>query len=88
MQRPLVLERKIELRLELSLELFAILIQPVKKSVVLHSLTYVKQRKNHHFQQKTVVLMVGVAGFEPTASWTRTKRDTKLRHTPISTLLL
>ena len=26
--------------------------------------------------------MVGVAGFEPTASWTRTKRDTKLRHTP------
>ncbi len=27
--------------------------------------------------------MVGVAGFEPAASWTRTKRDTKLRHTPI-----
>ena len=26
--------------------------------------------------------MVGVAGFEPAASWTRTKRDTKLRHTP------
>ena len=26
--------------------------------------------------------LVGVAGFEPTASWTRTKRDTKLRHTP------
>ena len=25
--------------------------------------------------------MVRVAGFEPTASWTRTKRDTKLRHT-------
>ena len=23
-----------------------------------------------------------MAGFEPTASWTRTKRDTKLRHTP------
>ena len=26
--------------------------------------------------------MVGVAGFEPAASWSRTKRDTKLRHTP------
>ena len=25
--------------------------------------------------------MVRVAGFEPTVSWTRTKRDTKLRHT-------
>ena len=28
--------------------------------------------------------LVGVWGFEPQASWTRTKRDTKLRHTPIS----
>ena len=28
--------------------------------------------------------MVGVSGFEPEASWTRTKRDTKLRHTPIA----
>ena len=28
--------------------------------------------------------LVGVSGFEPEASWTRTKRDTKLRHTPIS----
>ncbi len=26
--------------------------------------------------------VVGVSGFEPEASWTRTKRDTKLRHTP------
>jgi hypothetical protein len=31
---------------------------------------------------KTV--LVGVAGFEPTASSSRTKRATKLRHTPIS----
>ena len=31
--------------------------------------------------------MVGVAGFEPAASWTRTKRDTKLRHTPIAYVL-
>ncbi len=32
--------------------------------------------------------MVGVPGFEPGASWTRTKRDTKLRHTPKVHLLL
>ena len=31
--------------------------------------------------------MVGVSGFEPEASWTRTKRDTKLRHTPIVYIL-
>ena len=28
------------------------------------------------------VIMVGVTGLEPMASWSRTKRDTKLRHTP------
>ena len=33
------------------------------------------------------LFMVGVSGFEPEASWTRTKRDTKLRHTPIAKLL-
>jgi hypothetical protein len=27
--------------------------------------------------------LVGVAGFEPTASSSRTKRATKLRHTPL-----
>ena len=32
--------------------------------------------------------MVGVSGFEPEASWTRTKRDTKLRHTPISLVII
>lgn len=32
-------------------------------------------------------LMVGVSGFEPEASWTRTKRDTKLRHTPLTLVL-
>ena len=32
--------------------------------------------------------MVGVSGFEPEASWTRTKRDTKLRHTPISLYII
>ena len=34
--------------------------------------------------QKRLFLLVGVSGFEPEASWTRTKRDTKLRHTPIA----
>ena len=29
------------------------------------------------------LVLVGVSGFEPEASWTRTKRDTKLRHTPL-----
>ena len=29
--------------------------------------------------------MVGVTGFEPAASWSRTKRSTKLSHTPIAT---
>ena len=29
-------------------------------------------------------VLVGVAGFEPTASSSRTKRATKLRHTPLS----
>ena len=32
--------------------------------------------------------MVGVSGFEPEASWTRTKRDTKLRHTPIDQIII
>ena len=31
--------------------------------------------------------LVGVTGFEPMASWTRTKRDTKLRHTPKAKIL-
>ena len=47
--------------------------------------------KNNRFWNfyapKTVVLLVGVSGFEPEASWTRTKRDTKLRHTPIAKIL-
>lgn len=37
--------------------------------------------------QKTAVFLVGVSGFEPEVSWTRTKRDTKLRHTPKSHIL-
>ena len=32
--------------------------------------------------------VVGVPGFEPGASWTRTKRDTKLRHTPKISIII
>ena len=32
--------------------------------------------------------MVGASGFEPEASWTRTKRDTKLRHAPIDQIII
>ena len=46
------------------------------------------ENKNAEYHQQTfsdpfmILRMVGVAGFEPAASWTRTMRDTKLRHTP------
>ena len=33
------------------------------------------------------IFLVGVSGFEPEASWTRTKRDTNLRHTPSAYVL-
>ncbi len=32
--------------------------------------------------------MVGVAGLEPAASWSRTMRDTKLRHTPLAVTII
>ena len=31
--------------------------------------------------------MVGATGLEPAASWSRTKRDTKLRHAPLVSML-
>ncbi len=31
---------------------------------------------------KALVLVVGATGFEPAASWSRTKRATKLRYAP------
>ncbi len=34
-----------------------------------------------------VFILVEVSGFEPEVSWTRTKRDTKLRHTSIAHVL-
>lgn len=40
------------------------------------------KRKNHlHFAMQ-MVKSVEVAGFEPAAFWSRTKRATKLRYTP------
>ena len=41
-------------------------------------------KKNGDHVYVVTGILVGVSGFEPEASWTRTKRDTKLRHTPIT----
>ena len=45
------------------------------------------QKKNEDRPDGQSSFLVGVSGFEPEASWTRTKRDTKLRHTPIANVL-
>ena len=42
---------------------------------------YKTQQKTTRFHLKSVVLRVEVAGFEPAAFWSRTKRATKLRYT-------
>ena len=44
----------------------------MKKASVLNSLSNAVR----------TLAMVGAEGFEPSASWTRTMRDTKLRHAP------
>ena len=44
-------------------------------------------QKEERVHKHPLFFLVGVSGFEPEASWTRTKRDTKLRHTPIAKLL-
>ena len=41
-----------------------------------------KKRKAPELYSSKAFRVVGVAGLEPAASWSRTKRDTKLRHTP------
>ena len=41
-----------------------------------------KSLKSLHSQQFQGFFVVGAEGFEPSASWTRTMRDTKLRHAP------
>lgn len=50
-------------------------------------LTKENSRFHNFYAVKTAVFLVGVSGFEPEVSWTRTKRDTKLRHTPKSHIL-
>ena len=54
---------------------------------VISTLIQQKQPFHNFYAVKTAVFLVGVSGFEPEASWTRTKRDTKLRHTPLAKLL-
>ena len=44
---------------------------------------YKTQQKTTGFHLKSVVLRVEVAGFEPAAFWSRTKRATKLRYTSV-----
>ena len=44
---------------------------------------YKTQQKTTRFHLKSVVLRVEVAGFEPAAFWSRTKRATKLRYTSV-----
>lgn len=46
-----------------------------------------KARYNRAFRRRHLFclrIMVGVRGFEPPASWSRTKHSTKLSHTPIN----
>ena len=49
----------------------------------LHSTDELQPRKAMAQEIPAPFQMVGVTGLEPMASWSRTKRDTKLRHTPI-----
>ena len=49
-----------------------------------HTNMYKTQQKTTGFHLKSVVLRVEVAGFEPAAFWSRTKRATKLRYTSLS----
>ena len=48
-----------------------------------HTNMYKTQQKTTGFHKKSVVLRVEVAGFEPAAFWSRTKRATKLRYTSV-----
>ncbi len=45
----------------------------------------IKKVPHHKMRYLTadMIRMVGVTGFEPAASWSRTKRSTELSHTPI-----
>ena len=61
----------------------------VRKMLCYHTMEItLKVRKSPEIQRISGLCVVGVSGFEPEASWTRTKRDTKLRHTPISLTII
>ena len=45
-----------------------------------------RRKKKKPLRSAISEVLVGVSGLEPEASWSRTKRDTKLRHTPITDL--
>ena len=55
------------------------------KTLVNKGISHNKKRRHLAFeiQNVDVSYMVGVTGFEPAASWSRTKRSTKLSHTPV-----
>lgn len=56
-------------------------IKKAPHGAILKGKIYVLQLKKQALACKK---MVGVKGFEPSASWSQTTRATKLRHTPMS----
>lgn len=58
-----------------------------KKKGALHvdmvNILWIKRKNHLHFAMQ-MVKSVEVAGFEPAAFWSRTKRATKLRYAPIN----
>jgi hypothetical protein len=54
---------------------------PIKNRDAMPGCTF-KQKKSPDFRLETFNKNVGVAGFEPAASWSQTRRDTGLRYTP------
>ena len=49
--------------------------------------SYKKATKNSRYSEYTESFIIGVTGFEPAASWSRTKHSTGLSHTPIACIL-
>ena len=43
-----------------------------------------KQSESHMITVNSDCFLIGVTGFEPAASWSRTKHSTGLSHTPIA----
>ncbi len=47
-----------------------------------------RKREGRFLSETSFSFLVGVTGFEPAASWSRTKRSTELSHTPLSYLII